>query len=616
MNFGTGRSRLLFFAVAGLASAAAATTAFDASRYLDHIKFLASPELKGRATGSPELEKAAKYIADHFRADGLQPVPGLSGYLQPFQVTTSAKLGKANHFEVSAGADSQDLQVEKDFIPINFSSSGKASGSVVFAGYGITAPEYSYDDYAGLDVRGKIVIVLKHEPQENDEKSVFGGKSFTDHSQYYSKAANARTHGARLVIAVQDRINHRQDRDDLEKFGATNGPADAGIPFVEVKEDIVQQWFRAAGKDIEQLETDIDRDLKPRSFELKGVEVRANADVERAVKTVHNVLGYLPGSTDEYVIIGAHYDHLGLGEQFSMAPSLAGTVHPGADDNASGTAGVLELAHYFAGRYANGNKPKRGLLFMTFAGEELGLLGSGYYANHPAIALQRAVTMINLDMIGRPREGKYFVGGAGTGSTLRATLDAIIPQYQLKIDYSDNSGYGSSDHTSFTTKQVPVLFFFSGLHSDYHKPGDTWDKIDTGSATQVLQLIADLAARLETDAERPQFIRVQPKADPHSGTVSGISSGGGGYGPNFGSIPDFSEPPKGVRFADVKEGSPAALAGLKAGDILITFGDKDIGNLYDFTYALRAHKPGDEVLVEVLRGEKKLAVKVLLTERK
>ncbi len=610
--------KVVFVAGAAVFAFGAAAPSFDPARYLDHIKFLASPELKGRATGSPELEKAGRYIVDRFRADGLQPVAGSAGFLQPFPVTTSAKLGRANRFEVSAGADSQDLQVEKEFLPVNFSSSGRVSGAVVFAGYGITAPEYSYDDYAGLDVKGKIVIVLAHEPQEYDENSVFAGKSYTDHSQYYSKASNARSHGARAVVLVKDRLNHKQDKEDLDKFGSINGPADAAIPVVEVRDDIAQQWFRASGKDLEQLQGAIDGDLKPRSFELKGVEIRENVDVERAVKTVNNVVGYLAGQTDEYVIVGAHYDHLGLGEQFSMAPSLAGTVHPGADDNASGTAGVLELAHYFASRYAAGQpKPKRGILFITFAGEELGLLGSGYYANHPEMPLSKAVTMINLDMIGRPRDGKIFVGGAGTGSTLRASLDSLTAQSRLKVDYSDNSGYGSSDHTSFTTKQVPVLFFFSGLHGDYHKPSDTWDKIDTAGAVQVLQLVAEIATRLETDAERPQFIRVQPKADPHSGTVSGISSSsGGGYGPNFGSIPDFAEPPTGVRFADVKEGSPAAVAGLKAGDILIKFGDKDIGNLYDFTYALRAHKAGDEVVVEVLRNDRKLTVTVKLTERK
>lgn len=598
-------------------AAAAAGPDFDAARYLEHIKYLASPEMKGRATGSPELEKAAQYIAARFKEDGLATVPGANGYLQPFQVTTSAKLGRNNKFDVAGpNGETQTLVSGKDFTPLNFSSSGSASGGVVFAGYGITAPEYNYDDYAGLDVKGKFVLVLAHEPQEFDATSVFEGKVYTDHSQFYSKASSARIHGARGLILVADRMNHRQDAEELESFGKAEGPADAGIPTVQLKEEVVKPWFdgtkAAGGKDIEALEAAIDADLKPRSFALTGIEVRETVDVQRAVKTVNNVLAYLPGQTDEYTIVGAHYDHLGLGEQFSMAPSLAGTVHPGADDNASGTAGVLELARYFASR----PKPRRGMLFMSFAGEELGLLGSGHYANHPLLPLAKAAAMINLDMIGRVREGKLYVGGAGTGTTLRADLEKFAPNYKFKTDYSDNSGYGSSDHTSFTTKQVPVLFFFSGLHSDYHKPGDTWDKIDAASAVEVLRFVADVADRLDNDAERPQFVRVEPKRDPHSGSGGPVSGSGGGYGPDFGSIPDFSEPPKGVRFADVRAGSPAALAGLKAGDILVTFGDRDIANLYDFTYALRAHKPGDEVLVEVLRDGAKVTATVKLTQRK
>jgi hypothetical protein len=484
---------------------------------------------------------------------------------------------------------------------------------VVFAGYGITAPEYNYDDYAGIDVKGKFVLVLAHEPQEFDEKSIFDGKIYTDHSQYYSKAANARRHGAAGVIVLFDRINHKTSAEELEAFGDTRGPTDAGILFVQVKEQTVEPWFRAAGKDLMELEKGIDADVKPRSFAFKGVEVRENIDVERVVKTVHNVLGYLPGESDEYLVIGAHYDHLGLGGTYSLAPSLTGTVHPGADDNASGTAGVIELARHFSAL----PKPKRGILFMTYAGEELGLLGSSFYVNHPELPLDKAVTMINMDMIGRVRDGKLFIGGAGTGTTLRKDLDAITPRFpKLHVDYSDNSGYGSSDHTEFTTKQVPVLFFFSGLHGDYHKPSDTWDKIDAPDAVEVLQLVADIENRRGTQPERPQFVRVEEKENnPHAGQLSG-SAGGGGYGPYFGSIPDFAEPPRGVRFADITPESPAGKAGLKAGDILIRFGADPIQNLYDFTYALRAHKAGDEVEVEVLRGDASVKAKVLLTERR
>ena len=254
---------------------------------------------------------------------------------------------------------------------------------------------------------------------------------------------------------------------------------------------------------------------------------------------------------------------------------------------------------------------------MTFAGEELGLLGSSWYAEHPELPLAKAVTMINMDMIGRVNNGKLYVGGAGTGTTLRPDLDAVTPDFPaLHVDYSDTSGYGSSDHTEFTAKQVPVLFFFSGLHSDYHKPSDTWDKINSKAAVEVLGLIAEIVDRLDNDATRPAYVRVEPKVEenPHAG--SGDVSGGSGYGPYFGSIPDFGEIPNGVKFADITPGSPAAIAGLKAGDILVKFGADPIKNLYDFTYALRAHKPGDEVDVDVLRDGRPITAHVKLVERK
>ena len=218
--------------------------------------------------------------------------------------------------------------------------------------------------------------------------------------------------------------------------------------------------------------------------------------------------------------------------------------------------------------------------------------------------------MINMDMIGRIREGKIYLSGTGTGSTFPQLLKDVKPPAPLQIDLAEKAGYGASDHTSFTTKNVPVLFFFSGLHADYHKPSDTADKIDSADAAKLLDYIADLITHLENDP-RPQYIRVAAALGRPSRLRRRL-----GYGPNFGSIPDFNEPPKGVRFADVRDGTPAAKAGLKAGDILIEFDGKEIGNLYDFTYALRAHKPGDLVLVKVLRGDKTIEAKVLLTERR
>ena len=584
----------------------------DPQHYLAHIKYLASPGMKGRETGSPQLEKAAHYIAAQFRSIGLSPVDSKS-YMQAFPVTTNARLGSSNHFEYEEAGKSVVLKVREDFIPFNFSSRGKLSGSVVFAGYGITAPEYNYDDYAGLDVKDKLVVVLRHEPQEFDEKSVFSGKAYTEHAQFFSKAVNAKMHGARGVILINDRFNHRGDSDQLEKFGHTAGPTDAGIPFVQVKADVAARWIASAGKDLDELGAAIDKDLRPRSFALPdSLDVSEVVGVERVIKTVHNVAGYLPGETDEYMVIGAHFDHLGLGEQFSMSPSLAGTkVHPGADDNASGTAGVIELARWFASQ----PKQKRGILFIAFAGEELGLLDSSFYVNHPALPLNKAVAMINLDMIGRVRDRKVYIGGVGTGSNLRATIDPILARYPLHIDYSDTTGYGSSDHTSFITKQVPVLFFFSGLHSDYHKPSDTWDKIDAPDAAELLDLIAEVGEKLGEEAERPLFVRVKETHPAHAGaSMAGSSSSG--YGPWFGSVPDFAEIATGVKFADIQDGSPAAEAGLKAGDILIEFDGKPIGNLYDFTYALRSKKAGDRVDVKVLRANAPLNASVTLRQRK
>jgi Peptidase family M28/PDZ domain len=287
-------------------------------------------------------------------------------------------------------------------------------------------------------------------------------------------------------------------------------------------------------------------------------------------------------------------------------------VHPGADDNASGSAGVIELAHWFS----HEPKHKRGILFLTFAGEELGLLGSSFYVNHPLLPVANAVAMINMDMIGRIRDNKVYVGGVGTGTTFAPLLKEASQRHNFEADITERGGYGSSDHTSFTTKQIPVLFFFSGLHADYHKPSDTWDKIDAPDAVRLLDMIADVMDHLTDGSPRPQFVRVaetQPEPEVASHSSTGTVSG---YGPDFGSIPDFTEIPNGVRFADIRPGSPAAKAGLKAGDILTEFDGKPIQNLYDFTYALRAKRPGQEVLVKVLRGDQSIVAKVLLTERK
>ncbi len=572
----------------------------SSQNYLDDVKFLASPELKGRATGSPELERAAAFIAGKFKSFGLKPADG-KDFEQAFPVTLGAHNGPGTLLRYKWPEKSVAVS-SSQFTPIGFSSSGKFAGQVVFAGYGITDKENHYDDYDGIDVTGKFVLILRHEPLEANG----GPPGMSSHAALAEKAVNAKMHGAKGLILVNDIFAHNVSQDDLIPIGLGGGPTDAGIPFVQVKEKLAEEWIDAEGQDLNHIFQAIYQGKAPHSFAMAKLYVDMEVDIKRDVKTVHNVTAYLPGTTDEYVVLGAHYDHLGLGDEHSLAPSQMGTIHPGADDNASGTAGVIELARWFAKQ----PKQKRGILFLTFAGEELGLLGSEYYVNHPILPIDKAVAMLNMDMIGRIREGKIFVAGTGTGSTFPQLLTEVKPPVEIHADITEKTGYGDSDHTSFTTKGVPVLFFFSGLHADYHKPSDTADKIDAPDAAKLLDYVAALTTRLASDAERPKFIRIAEPAQPVSSGASGS-----GYGPAFGSIPDFNEPPKGVRFADVRDGTPAALAGLKAGDILIEFDGKEIGNLYDFTYALRAHKAGDLVLVKVIRGSQTIEAKVLLTER-
>lgn len=600
--------RLLPAALALFAAASAAAQVASPEDYIEDVKFLSSPELRGRGAGTPELDRAASYIAKKFEEAGLKPA-GENGYLQPLQVTTGAVMGEDNRLAVQSPSGERSLTPGEDYAPINFSSSGTAAGPLVFAGYGIDAEEKAYDDYAHLDVEGKIVVVLRYEPPTFSGGQ--GSRRYTRHANLISKAINARNRGA-LAVIIANGYREGSDSDELIKFGSVSGPADAGIPMVQVKNDVVERWLEGSGKSLRDMQTAINESDAPQSLELAAdLRVELQVDVERKQADVNNVVGYWPGETDEYVVIGAHYDHLGLGDESSLAPDKVGQVHPGADDNASGTAGVIALAKSIASR----GEDRRGTLFIAFAGEEIGLLGSQYWTDHPTKPLADAVAMLNMDMIGRVDKSKVYVGGAGTAKVFQQMLDEASKDAHFEVAASQ-SGYGASDHTSFTTKGIPVLFFFSGLHADYHKPTDTWDKINATAAVEVLNIVDEVADDLRDVEDRPEFIREAAMAngDPHSGAPPG-SGGGGGYGPYFGSIPDFAEVPNGVRFADIRPDSPAAKGGLLPGDIMTGFDGKPIKNLYDFTYALRDARVGQTVAVKVLRDAEELTLSVTLGER-
>ena len=595
------RLLLPFFATAILVAASASVPQANSDRYLNDIKTLASPEMEGRGAGTKGLARAEHLIEKRYKELGLQPA-GVNGYAQAFTVITGARLKADNHFVVQAADRKQELKINQDFVPASYSLSGVVKGPVVFAGYGVTAGEFHYDDYAGVDVKDKVVVVLRYEPAGFGDKS--GNHGLTMHAQLITKAINARNHGAKAMVVINGKLGDGE-QDNLTPFGSVSGPENVGIVLVQVKNAVVDAWLQSAGKSLKEVQEQINSGTKPHSFALpESLRMIMHIDIETTRATVHNVLAWLPGQSDEYVIVGAHYDHLGRGDADSLAPSQIGQIHPGADDNASGTAGVLELARLLAPQRG---QLKRSILFMNFSGEELGLLGSAEWVKNPTRPLAKAGAMINMDMIGRIKDDKVYIGGVGTGTTFKAVLEQAQKDAPFKIEYSAG-GYSSSDHVSFVTKKVPVLFFFSGLHSDYHRPSDTWDKINAPSAARLLDMVESVIVQLASAADTPAF-QVVAEEKPAGG-------GGNGYGPYFGSIPDFGQIENGVKFSDVKPDSPAAKAGLKAGDVLVQFGDKPIKNLYDFTDALRRSKVGDVVEVKVLRDGQPVTASVKLEQRK
>jgi Peptidase family M28/PDZ domain len=598
--------------------AADTRSAITPSDLIQHVKFLSSDELEGRGNGTPGLERAAEYIASQFKAAGLQPGGGDGTWYQPFELVTGLTVGEGNRLSVRANGRSVSFALGETYFPVSTTANDSTRVAsteltdvpLVFAGYGISAPKIEYDDYAGIDVRDKAVIVFSHEPQENDDKSRFDGRKPTSYGLTLNKAMIARNKGARLLISVSDPTH---ERDEAAYAGFTRDPQaeDFGIPVLRVHRERIAPLLAAWRLD--DTAREIDSSGAPRSRALEGATVTYVEHLAKTRRMVRNVIGVLPGSTrkDEAVVVGAHYDHLGRGGRHSMNPNLAGQVHNGADDNASGTAAIIEIARAAA---ANRARFERTMVFVAFAGEELGLIGSAQYVARPAVPLDKTVAMLNLDMVGRPR-GRIMISGLETAPAVSADVDAAAEAVKgLEIKrFQEGAGVGSSDDTSFALKKIPAIGFFSGFHSDYHRPTDDWQQIEAAGAASVATLAYELTARLASRPDRPEYVaRAAPAG--HGTAPSDVGSVGG-YGPYFGSVPDFADADTGVKFAEVRENSPAAKAGLKAGDIMTNFGGKPIRTLYDFTFALREKKPGDEVEVTVVRDGSTLTVRVLLTAR-
>ena len=368
-----------------------------------------------------------------------------------------------------------------------------------------------------------------------------------------------------------------------------------------VSRSALEEMIRAVyGKCLAQIETEIDKGPTPQSRELTGWRAVGQTSVDREEAEVKNVIGVLEGAgphADETIVIGAHYDHLGMGGNGSAAPGVH-EIHNGADDNGSGTTVLIEVARQLAAR---GQKLPRRVVFIAFTGEERGLIGSARYVRNPLFPIDSTVAMLNLDMVGRLENEKLIVHGTGTAAEFDALADRLGKDYGFQITKKP-SGFGPSDHSSFYAAKVPVLFFFTGSHKDYHRPSDDYDKLNVPGMRRVAAMVVDAAVALAEAEQRPKYVEVAGTSD----------LGGGGDRPYFGSIPDFSQDQPGYALTGVTKGGPAERGGLKSGDIIIQFGDSKVGNLEDFDSALRKYKAGDKVPVIAKRGAEQVKLEVTL----
>jgi hypothetical protein len=599
---------LAVLAAAGVRGPAAETAvtrnAASEARMRRDVTFLASDRCEGRGPTTEGLLLAGEYIAAEFQKAGLKP-GGLDGrYYQPFPLSAAVLEEPARLALTGPRGQRIELKQGVHFWPMGLGHAGKETAPVVFAGYGITNPKAHYDDYAGLDVADKVVVLLRGSPHTGDRdlaRALLAGAPFT------AKLANAEKHRAAAVLIVNDRDTARTG-DDLLDFNFTAlDRRGGGLPAFHLRRDVLQAMLGGTGDDLDAVEQAIDRDGKPQGRELTGWTAAAEVRMRRDKILLRNVVGVLEGAgplADETVVVGAHYDHLGYGGTASRSGSRKMAIHHGADDNGSGTTALLELARRFA---EVPNRQGRRLVFIAFSGEELGLFGSEYYCKNPLFPLGETAAMFNLDMVGRlqadPATGKdrLLTEGGGTAKPFAGLLDRLGQKYDFKM-VNKPSGFGPSDHASFCGAKVPVLFVWTGYHDDYHMPSDTADKINVPGMRKVVDLSEEVINYLATMDPRPAYIAIKP---PPSGSPSA-------GGPRLGIRPSYSDDGEGVLLEAVSEGLPAARAGLQKDDRIVEMAGKPVKDLETYMTILYGQKKGDTIEVVVVRNGKKVPVKVKL----
>jgi hypothetical protein len=546
-----------------------------------HITYLASDELKGRYPGTPEDLLVAQYITEEFKKEGLE-LYERSG-LQHFDIVNEIEAGPENHFILG----DSELALNSDFSIFSFSQSGTEKGEVVFAGFGfqIDQGDIRWDDYASLDVKGKWVMILRGVPGQQES-----GSAYVNYSEDRGKALLASDQGAAGVIFVSGVSFDPEDK--LTELKGKQHPL--SIPVVQMSRSAADRLLALSGKDsLTQIESQLNTSLRPNSFPT-GVDVEITVDLQPVKIETSNTIATLKGADpvlkNEYVVIGAHHDHLGMGgpETGSRIPDTT-AVHNGADDNASGVAGVLEVSEWLKSR-----SPARSILFATFGAEEMGIIGSKYLVENAPVELKDVQAMINLDMIGRLNEERQLqIGGVGTSPGFRNLLDSVNANYGFDLKFA-SEGYGPSDHASFYAKDVPVLFISTGAHPDYHTPDDDLSAINLEGEKEVISFTGEVALALANQKEHIPFTEAGPKVQSSSrGRYGGIT---------LGLMPDMTyDGTEGMPVMFVTEGKPASVGGIQKGDIIVAIEGKSVGNVYDYMSRLGDLKEGMSIVVQVKR---------------
>ncbi|MFN3533004.1 MAG: M28 family peptidase [Candidatus Brocadia sp.] len=583
-----------------------------------HVQYLASDELEGRLTGTKGTQLAADYIADYFRSIGLKAIDDNKGYFQEFPFIAGTKIiQEQNCFQITK-EDTREktvqFEVNKDFVPLAFTTNGEVEGEVVFAGYGLSVSGNEgnrYDSYEKLDVKDKIVLVLHHVPEKVGMKRHL---ELTRYAGLRYKAMLAREHGAKAFLVVIGPKTHGAG--SLFPLSSDKESASSGIIAASISGKIAETLFASSGKNLETIQAGLDVE-DPRTeagFDLPNVKIRISTAVEQVKEKDRNVIGLLPPGDSkenaEYIIIGAHYDHIGYGGSDSLArKGEKGMVHNGADDNASGVSTVLELAAALAAeREMNPQLFKRGVIFALWSGEELGCLGSSYFIEHPTIPLKNVIAYVNFDMVGRLSENNLIVEGIGSSNAWAGLIEKcnVAAGFDLKLH---RDPYLPTDATAFYSKEVPIIHFFTGVHEDYNRPTDDPDTLNYDGMVRIAEFARAIVLDLIKNVERPDYVKVAKSGESRKEKVFRRTY--------WGTVPDFaSENIEGVKISTVKPEGPADKAGMKAGDIIVEIAGKKITNLYDYNYMMNAAGAGKPVEVVVLRNGKRETLIVVPIARK